>query len=814
MTAILPTLSSVETDTVEWAAFYAEWESRGRVPAPSIRIIEKTRAIFQAMFLDLGEVKAALLASGFAPRQVTVLADVLKVPPGVSLTVDGVGWMVQARALQLVEPFQVTVDFRTSSSSLVALYYAQQSAPVRLVAAPPDGPPQVFTVARPSPAGGVMLRMTDQKVVKEPVTWAQGASRPATDWFARAMRTEFLFATLLYDSRPELAISQFTWLKNWTGNDENLIGLFLQSTSLLALLTAQVNAASDGTVFVPYLSRSIYQDLARAYVAEAQQYESDFRALQTQRVVDDQFLQLAKVLLANKLHESDYADQLLAQAKRNFDNASAAVDKARVTLVTAQRDADLVRIDFTEIGIPEWRRQQIIKAIIDIASAVVTFGAGIATVVAGNPAGGAAAVGGGIAAAKAAQAAAGSGSTLAELAKQLVQVMTELKEILEALDKVVELSRTLVAASLDIEHAGSYAEKLRALDADTKGADLTATYEWTIYQQAADSSLQEPVELKIRFAKELKLAVDGVAVYGQALAAAQVAAIQAGQQYAGLRLQGELARKEVAELTAYVNSLTRGAAVPEELMQRFYAQYLGAKAGLFAAAQQYRASYYYWALQPSLVNPTIVDGVEQLGTGLDQLTAMALDYANALTHFDPPPERMVDKQVVIDDPAVLTALTTTGQANWVVPLDSRTFAGYDRVRLDTVRVWLDGSAIPEGEVRVRMRTQGSYLDRLAGKGYQFTAKPLDRTFEYRVTRRRQGPPAWVFANGALGYIQVDGVVDDEVSYAYFQPTPMAQWEVGVRVDGERPRGVQRVVMQFAGSVIPRAGRPAGVSEPL
>jgi hypothetical protein len=102
-----------------------------------------------------------------------------------------------------------------------------------------------------------------------------------------------------------------------------------------------------------------------------------------------------------------------------------------------------------------------------------------------------------------------------------------------------------------------------------------------------------------------------------------------------------------------------------------------------------------------------------------------------------------------------------------------------------------------------MSTQGSYRDRFQGKAYQFTSKPLVRDFEYRVSTRRSGNPAWRFPDGTYGYIEVDGVVDDEVSYAYFQPTPFAEWHVRVHGDGLDLSRMTRVVMEFAGSVIPQ-----------
>jgi hypothetical protein len=382
--------------------------------------------------------------------------------------------------------------------------------------------------------------------------------------------------------------------------------------------------------------------------------------------------------------------------------------------------------------------------------------------------------------------------------------MERLKKIAEALEKLVALAKTVVTVADDLDKAPEYLARLRELGPEPGGGEVTATYDWQVYQLASDAALKGPVEEGIEFADELKLAVDTVAAYGQARAAAQAAVVAAGQRYAEISLQQQLATRQQKAMQAYVDSLTKGSVPPAALLQQFYELYLGAKTGLFTAAQGYRASYYYWALRPSTINPSIVDGVDGLDTGLKALTSIALDYASALEHFDPPPQKMTDKQYVMQDRQVLVDLATAGEARWVVSGDARCFAGFDRVRLSTVRVWLDGADVPDGAtVQVRMSTQGSYRDRFGGKDFQFTSKPLVREFEYRVSSRRSGTPAWRFPDGRYGYIEVDGVVDDEVSYAYFQPTPFAEWHVRVRGDRVDLSTVTRVVMEFAGSVIPQ-----------
>ncbi len=789
----------------DWAEFYAGLLARANLPDPSYTVIDAHHAVFQAMYLDLADIKVQLVRAGVSPPLITIVADVLNVPAGTGVWLTSGVLQIQARRVQVEQELQVTLDYRTSTTAGLLLYCAELAGTVRVVAVRPGMPPEVFDLDTVVPLGGVHVRCVDGRPTRSEVTWAQGLPMDVPDWFERAMRTEFVVGSLLYDAHPELAISQFGWLKNWTGYQASLLGLFLQSSALLALLTARVKATANGTTFVPYLSRTVYGDLAKAYVAEAKQYEADFRALQTQRVVDDQFLALAKNLLANKTYESTYAQQLLDQARRNFEHAVAAGDEAEKTLSDAQLKASLVKIDFEEVGIPAWRREQIAKAVIEIGTAVVTFAVGIGAMFAGDPAGGGAAAGGAIEAAKSAEKAAKTGSEIARLAKQLAETMEKLKQVGEALAKVAELAKTVITVAGDLDHAQSYVAKMREMSAELGGADLTATYEWQVYQQAADASLAGPVKEGIEYAEALKLSVDAVAVYGQARAAAQVAVIDAGQRYAVVSLQQQLARRQQAEMQAYVDSLEKGSKAPAALLQRFYELYLNAKTGLFMAAQGYRDSYYYWALQPSLINPSIIDGVDGLDTGLKDLTNMVMDNRAALEHFDPPPQKMTDKLYFLDDPRVIDALATAGEARWVLPADANGFTRFDRVRLTTVRMWLEGAQLPDGgTLDVAMATQGNYLDRLGGKSYQFTSKPLVRDFQYRVSHSHDSGAAWMFPNGTYGYIEVDGVVDDEVSYAYFQPTPFAEWHVKVTGNRLDLSGLTRVVMQFAGSVIPRA----------
>jgi hypothetical protein len=74
-------------------------------------------------------------------------------------------------------------------------------------------------------------------------------------------------------------------------------------------------------------------------------------------------------------------------------------------------------------------------------------------------------------------------------------------------------------------------------------------------------------------------------------------------------------------------------------------------------------------------------------------------------------------------------------------------------------------------------------------------------FEYRVTAKKNGPPDWSFDDGTYGYVEVDGALDQEVSYAYFEPTPFAGWCIMADPSTTDLSNATSITMQFSGSII-------------
>jgi hypothetical protein len=795
------------TDPIDYAALYSNLQTAGSVPNASVEIVDRNHAVFQSTYLDLAQVKQKLIDSGQNPPLVTVYADVLSAPDELKWSLAGSALVVYARRIQAGNSVQINLDYRTTQSARFVLFTREFVGSLDVVAAVAGKDPVVFNIPTGLTSPGLMVSWDGKGPATSKLTRANGLEIPVSDLFTVALDNSFILGSLLSDQNPELALKILTWVKDWAAESNDLLRLFMRSSPLVALLTAQLNAKANGAAFVPYLTASVYTDLARAFVKDASQYESDYLQLSTQKELTEQNIQLAKTLLDNSQYQSDYVNGLKSQALTNYTNAKKAVEMAQDKFSAQKIEADQAATDFQEIGIPEYRRQKAVEAVISVVTALVSFGVGVAEMFIGDEAALP------MAAAKAAQAVedmeeiAEEASEIAKLAREIADQMKKIKKIIEGLKKIYEFSQSMVELANKRAGDNSMVAAIQGMDLDTGGIDLSAIDEWEIYRLKADTALKEPIKAGIQYAADYKAALDTLVIYAQSLAAAQLAVIRAGQEYARVLLQQQLAQQQQQRLQGYVDSLKVGEAPIVGMMQQFYQRYLDSKSDLLTALEFYRASYFYWALTGSAVRPKVIDPVNKIDTGMKDLTAITLDTQKALETFDPPPTKMTDKQWTITRTKTIAAFRKNKSASWVLKLHDDAFLDLDRIRITTVRVWLEGAKIaPDKTIMVRISTSGSYRDRLNDTKYQFTAKPLQRVFEYHVESAGLGKPNpdWRFDNGDLGYIEIDGSVDTEVSYAYFQPTPFTEWTVEI-LKGENPgldlSGVSKITMQFQGSAI-------------
>lgn len=806
---------SLKAQPTDWATLYADLQAQGNVPDAACALITPQSAVFRGMYQDLAVIKESIRQSGTTPLLTTIYADVLAVPDFTNWLLESTGLVIYARRLEIAGSATVLLNYQQSTTAQVVVFASEVVGTLSVSAIKSlQEPPVLFSLTQANLAPGMSVSCVQGVPIAQALPLAQGFGMQTAADMQLYLTNSFIFGSLLYDQQPALALSIFLWVKGWAAQSPSLEELFYRSTSLATLLSAQINAAANGATFVPYLTANVYTTLAEAYAADAAKYEADYQQLSTQKVFTDAEIALAKTMVANSQSEVAYVSALLQQANDNYANAQAAASKAQSNFNAQQLVVTDVAADFQKIGIPEYERAQIIKALVSLATAILTFGGGIAAMALGDEAAAPAVAESAVSSVQAVAQAAGTGAELAKTASTLASTMAQLKKLVETLQKVYALAQAVKDAADNIGSATSQMKAVQKLQDATNGADLSAADGWAVYKLQVDNILQDSVDKHIKYAADYREALDVLVVYGQSLSAAQLGVITAGQQAAAIIFQLYYAQQKQANLQSLVDGLQAGEAPMLALMQQFYQKYLDGKSSLFAALKSYQAAFFYWALQPSAVQPQIVDPVTDLNAGIQDITKLPLDQANALDRFDPPPQQMENMLFEITDAAVLQQLRTTGQATWVLPLDSEEFAGLNRVRVTDMRIWLEGTTVQgdDNSVYLIITTAGNYLDCYQGTNYQFNSKPLTRSFKYTVAAQGENPD-WQFADGKLGFVQIDGAVDQEVAYAYFQPTPFSEWTISLLTDnpGLDYSRISKITMYFKGTAI---GTTAAAREAL
>jgi hypothetical protein len=159
--------------------------------------------------------------------------------------------------------------------------------------------------------------------------------------------------------------------------------------------------------------------------------------------------------------------------------------------------------------------------------------------------------------------------------------------------------------------------------------------------------------------------------------------------------------------------------------------------------------------------------------------------------------------VPVTDETVLKTLRKTGKTQWIIRLNNSSFDFMNRIRVTTIRVWLDGKDLyPTNETKVSIiiNSSGNYQDRLQSQRFQFNSAPLHNIlFEYTVGAKGSSSYNFPISTSLVPTINIDGSAAPEVGNDYFEPTPFGEWNIAVK--GIHHKKVKSIVMEFKGSII-------------
>jgi hypothetical protein len=416
------------------------------------------------------------------------------------------------------------------------------------------------------------------------------------------------------------------------------------------------------------------------------------------------------------------------------------------------------------------------------------------------------------------------GAKLKAMMDNVSNVVNVLSALILNTQQIVKAARTLGRVPQPIK----LPDEPGADTGESSQVDLSAFQDaltnWDIFQVTVEGMLK-PMEEEaagengskafLEAATKYKTELNKLAIYGKAVVTSQIAAVQFGRETANLLLQKQINDNQKIRLESYIAQLSQDAAKDEELMQLLFERQLNIKRWLYLSLLNYQRAYKYWALRDSSIEFSITQPAVEFEENKVQ---MDRDFENALQSFKPRVPQTLNKAEVII-PAVdqglykdvIKNLIETGETRFRLYLDEEKFAGYERVRLDRVRVWLEGvTASHQTPVKLSITNGDSFSDRLTIKKIDQNGQETEKlelfTFSGPIIVRAFSYQGVI---GDENAITVDGEVPEEMALLYFQPTPFTEWIVKVPKDRQFDlSNLTAFRLEFKGTVIAKLTKAA------
>ncbi len=736
------------------------------VPALTSPVIDGNNAVFHARDLDTATV-AKELGKHPKVRIVYLYADTFTVSASPTVTLnENVGWQVIARQVKVSSDAALSMR----NDSQLVLY---TSTIVN------DAHPGALHVRIPKPGGGeqdryptrdgspgIRLEVSGDELTLTPQSTVPVPQNGEPVQLVRSVTLLFQVATQLWASDRDQAVALLRWVAHLSAQSTHLREVFAQASSLLML---HDNDRLHGR-YVPYLNREVYGDLVKTYKDVVKAYEDAYVTLRTKTTGQQERVKAAELLRDNLKDTRTFHEQLAQQAKANTDAAAASLTQAQENLNSHQKVVDKAKTTF-EKNMEDYKNKMITAAVVDGCLALLSLGLAAASGAMGA-----------FAAAKQIDAL----IKMVDLAKNTVEAAGKIKKAVDDLQAALKLLDRLRKLEEKMSKNAGELSKLSAKEIDrllkeiADSGSVNAIAEWENFQVIVRAMFGHFSQ-----GADYQAALEGMSVYGRAFITAQTGYLQASQQQVRATLQAQLTSRALTRMNNHIEELKKGEALSDAAAQVFYQGYLDQKRWLFIAVENYGRAFRYWALTEPSVVPTMAGDAANIS---DQIGQIAREYESALGKFRPAPQKMTKHFAITtgldglkDNKEVLEVAITT---------DHPEFQGLERVRLRTIRVYLEGAKpAPGRSIKVGIHNSGTYQDRFKNTEFRFTSEPAERAFEYKTGQKEP---------------VIDGTVEKEFGKVLMQPNPFAQWRFTVRAKnnpGLDLSGLTAVKVEMVGSAI-------------
>jgi len=739
------------------------------------------------LYVDLSKwVEEQHLYSNQATR-LLVFADTVEIPENFNLVVNNQNIVIFARRIvgQGVPTF---VLGQKGAASSVTVISQSIETPINVLSYQADGSVKHDAITSSSAklgqsvlVAGKYYRASD---IKDDVTSYMHLAKGS---FADVLNRSFDMAGAIFDQNRTTSLAMLNWIEKGmrnassvVENDPLLSDLYLQTIAFKQF--ARFNAGA--THYVPYLDRVLYKDKYQAYLTAMIEYQAQYD-IAVNRKSNEQDKVDSASLAAEKVSDVLTAqDAIIKQTQANISKIQDRLIAVEAQYKTQELKVLTARTNYL-YGVELWKTQQELNAAFQIFKAIADIGSAVSGVFTGNMSG------------------------ISDVTEQLAKapeavektknMITNIKSLTSVIDSITKTVAGISQLTTDVKGAIKQQKIAAAVDGFNFSVPTIeeSNLAWDSMLIDVRSNLRMAQGLGIKGTRVYLLELEKQILLGKGINTTQLTLVQEQAKLVDLTLTKEVSTKQKARLESAITRYeTEGQGY--ELIERELARALNHfKRPMFVALSNYVQAFNYWSLDESSIKPSL--NMSYLDYQL-ALASIENEYLAALSSFQPAPQDFTIDDYVLNDRAQLDEFVHSGSLSFDIPINQTKFCAFDRVRLNTVRVFLEGEDLPYGkQFNVTLSNTGNYKDRLKQDTFEFNANPLSRAFYYRLDDARENQVS----------IITDGAVARKFEYAYFQPTPFTTWNVKLHnFDQQNPENnryledLEQIRVEFLGSGIP------------
>jgi hypothetical protein len=612
------------------------------------------------------------------------------------------------------------------------------------------------------------------------------------DDLPRLLQMQVLIAQAHIGINKPLSIDLLNYVIAAT-SDKHSLQLNYQTISLRNSLIVD----SD-VVCVPSVNIYASKQVLKARLAAAKAFEDGFQNFSNLLHDSKNRTAYALDLLAKSDDVTETYRFLLGIRQREYDNAVTAYKKASTVFTQNEKSIEGLKAAF-EAGIAKYKKKQELKAVGSIFKSifkvVVAIGVTVATAGAAAPA----AIG-------AAGSAANTAAKTVSLFKKLKDVFEKLKKIYEKIKPVIEKLKKMVDTATkvveELRKLNEATDAAKGMKADATSPDVfNATAEWRRFNLTLIDMEETLKEYDIEGKGPFFMALKTLVINGEAFIQTQANLVVKGDELATIILQQKMEKRNHDRMSKMAYTSSTDETVFGLLRRAMFDRLLQIRGLVYSDFSTYVAAYNYHTMLPgqvislSPVKP-VVDYLEDAA----KLQAAVVSFGSrALIQ-----SRKFELRTLagFSSGEELAAELAKGSVIVNVTPTEDIFKGFTRIRMSSVRCYLDGAKINEGEsLQLQLRTGGHFfdrdvMDRQAGAESSEPGKAV-------LTRSFLGDSRQLLFEYTPGSdaIVCDGKFGQILDYT--KHTPMTTWDVQL-AGGAKARkragldlsGFKELVMQF------------------